>query len=537
VERHKVAGSQTQLYFRRTVLAVDAALDWYRGLDTATGNLTPTPLFAVDQRKGLDGIPLVVSKLADRPAWPRLGISLGRDLMSGADELADPCPFVGSSAARVHRRFGSVPNSEDVVADPDCIRQLRQWVHVDLSRYPEYIGAAALIVPDPFVRRVDSFFVANQSGGEDQIVRVVPRVPGGLRNLSLTLFERQAHLLCQFETHVVPDDGQIVIPSNEALGATGFVLGHSTYGPLQGLAATHYMRAVNFSMGIEEPSTIIEVAATDSPTSELTTYQATTVAEVRTTQVGKSSSESTDVRIEEAAYSRRQAYEATHYEQTWLEAGGREAALQFVRSRLRRARATVLIADPYLGFRQIKQFMFAIPTSGVTVTLLTSRLAFESRHAEDAEPIADTESRETGTPTSRLEELARLDAFRKEVEALRAHTGGDIRVVVLPGTSPQLHDRFLAVDDSLWFFGGSFNGLGERASLAVRLPQAEGILSTLQSMIGDGRTLDDHIEMRTVARGQALLAAPEPTWWRLALARCCRVMQKATAPLREGRPE
>jgi len=286
-------------------------------------------------------------------------------------------------------------------------------------------------------------------------------------------------------------------------------------------------------MGIDEPSTTIEVAATDSPTAKPTTYQATSVTKLRTTEVGKSSAKSTDVRIEEAAYRRRQAFEATHYEQTWLEAGEREAALQFVRSRLRRAREKVLIADPYLGFRQIKQFMFAIPTAGVTVTLLTSRLAFESRHAEDAELIADSASQEAGKPTSRLEELARLDAFRKEVAELRAHTSGDIRVFVLPGTSPALHDRFLSVDDALWFFGGSFNGLGERASLAIRLPQVDGILSKLQTMIGDSRTLDDHIELRAVTPVQASPAGSDSTLWSVAIDRLCGVMEKATAACRK----
>ncbi|MFY9478144.1 MAG: VPA1262 family N-terminal domain-containing protein [Aquabacterium sp.] len=537
VERHKVAGSQTQLYFRRTVLTVEAALDWYRGLDTPTGNLTPTPQLAADRRGDLDGIRLVTSNLADRPAWPRLGVSFGRDLMFGADELADPCPFVGSTASRVHRRFGSVANFEDAVDDADCVRKLRRWIHVDLSRYPEYIGSAALIVPDPFVRRVDSFVVVNQSGGEDQVIRVVPRVPDGLRDLSLTLFERQAHLLSQFETHPVPDDGEIVISRDEAAGATGFVLSHEIYGPLQGAAATHYLRAVSFTTGIAEPSAIIEIAATDSPNSKLTTYRAASITMTRTMEVGKSSAQSTDVRIERAAFRRRQAFEASHYEQTWLEARDREAALRFVRSRIQRAKGVVLIADPYLGSRQIKQFMFAIPRGRVTVTLLTSRLAFESRHAENTAAVADATSPETGAPSPRADESSRLDAFRKEVEGLRAHTNGDIRVCVLPGNPPELHDRFLAVDESVWFFGGSFNGLGDRASLVIRLPQAEEILKRLEPMIVSSRTLEEHMALRMLAPDQAAFAAPGSSWWRVVLSRWYEALRKVTATFRKDPPK
>jgi hypothetical protein len=511
VERTPVGSTKKRLYFRRTVLTVEAALSWYRGLDTDAGSVTPVPELEAEQKKELDGIPLAIPKLVDRPAWPRLGLSLGRDLMVTADELAEPCPFLGSTASRIHRRFASVGGFEEVLEDANCVRMLRQWVHVDLRQYPEYVGSAVLVVPDPFVRRIDSFYVSNQSGGEDEVVRIVPRSPGGLQNLSLTLFERQAHLLTRFERRDVPPDGMIVVPSNESVGATGFVLGHEVYGPLQASAATHYLRAVGLNLNVEETAAVIAVSASDSPNSADTSYQSTAITSRQTVVAGRSSAQSVDVRIEEAAFRRQQAFEASHYEQTWLEARDREGALNFVRSRIHRAQETLLVADPYLGFRQIRQFMFAISHPGVTVTLLTSRLAFESQYAEHAESTPGR-SLGAGVPASRAEEFARFDELRKEVESLKKHTKGDIRVWVLPGDSPELHDRFLAVDKNVWFFGGSFNALGDRASLVVRMPHAEGILDRLAAMITRARTLDQHIAMRAVPPSPSAL--PPLSWWR-----------------------
>lgn len=515
VELAKVPRSEGRLYFRRAVLGVVAALRWYRALGTETGNRTPIPELLRERDGKLDGIEISVASLIDRPAWPRLGLSLGRDLAFASDELAQPCPFVGSVPSRVHRRFGSCSGFQGVIDQPACIRQLQQWIHFDLSRYPEYAGGAVLVVPDPFVRRIDSFYVGNDLGGEDHVLRVVPREPGGLRGLSVTLFERQAHMLSRFETHEVPSDGLIVAPSNEALGATGFVLCHEDQGPLQASAATHYMRAVGLSMSIAEPAGIITSPASDSQDSADTSYQATTFTAVNRVATGNSSLQTVDIRIEEAAARRRQAFEATHYEQTWLEARNREAALIFVRSRVHRARQSVLVADPYLGFRQVKQFLFAVSHPGVKITLLTSRLAFESRYAEDGcSATTEDESSQASsmltTPSSRVEEFSRFDELRNVVDELRKHTRGDVEVRVLPGDLPELHDRFLGVDGAVWFFGGSFNGLGDRASLVVRIPQPDQILAEVAGMVSRARTFDEHVKMRS----KPPPPQPDLSWWR-----------------------
>jgi len=523
VERAKVPRSEGSLFFRRSVLGVAEALRWYRDLGTAAGNRTPVPELDTERDTKLDGLEISVTALVDRPAWPRLGLSLGRDLAFASDELAQPCPFVGTVPSRVHRRFGSGAGIQDVLDHPECIGQLRHWIHFDLSRYPEYAGSVALVVPDPFVRRIDSFYINNALGGEDQVLRTVPRETGGLRGLKVTIFERQAHMFSRFETHDVPADGLIVTSSKEALGATGFVLCHEREGPLQASAAAHYLRAVGFNMNIAEPGAVITVPASDTQDSADTTYQATTFTAVKKVAVGTSARESVDIRIEEAAVRRRQAFEASHYEQTWLEANNREAALIFVRSRVHRAQSSVLIADPYLGFRQVKQFLFAISHPGVRVTLLTSRLAFESKYAEDAigSALEDDNGQPpsaVATPASRIEEFARFDALRTAVEELKKHTGGDVDLRVLPGDPPELHDRFLAVDDVAWFFGGSFNALGERASLVARIPQPVQILTEVAAMVSRARTFDEHVKMRA----KPPPTRPDVSWWRRQLLRLLR---------------
>jgi hypothetical protein len=52
-----------------------------------------------------------------------------------------------------------------------------------------------------------------------------------------------------------------------------------------------------------------------------------------------------------------------------------------------------MVADPYFGARQILQFLHAVPRTQIEFTILTSRLAFESEHAEAIDaPLEDAQN-------------------------------------------------------------------------------------------------------------------------------------------------
>ena len=53
----------------------------------------------------------------------------------------------------------------------------------------------------------------------------------------------------------------------------------------------------------------------------------------------------------------------------------------------------------------------------------------------------------------------------------------------VPGRAPRLHDRFLVIDGAAWFLGGSLNAIGERPSLAVRLPDPEPVEARLEEIV------------------------------------------------------
>lgn len=162
----------------------------------------------------------------------------------------------------------------------------------------------------------------------------------------------------------------------------------------------------------------------------------------------------------------------------------------------------MIIADPYFGANQIMQFVHAIQDIKVDIFVLTSRLAFEaSGEEDDSEPT----QHETGTSAAAAisaevppalsresEHLRRLHEFQGALETLERRGVPNVCIGVLAGRSPPLHDRFLAVDDDVWFLGNSLNALGDRASLILKVPDGEPVLARLHAMIRTSIPFEDY---------------------------------------------
>ena len=56
-----------------------------------------------------------------------------------------------------------------------------------------------------------------------------------------------------------------------------------------------------------------------------------------------------------------------------------------------------------------------------------------------------------------------------------------------------LHDRFLVVDDAVWFIGHSFNQLGLQNSFMIRVPAPQELLSKLGAIKSQAISLEDFI--------------------------------------------
>jgi len=423
----------------------------------------------------LDGVPILVPRLEDDQPWPALGLPITTELFSGAGQRTiDPAPFVGSVPGRLHRRFGDRAGLEGFLKDEDAQAFVARRMHIDLFNYQEYLGSAVYIAPDPVIRQIDSFMVPAEDGrGERIIYRMVSRPGQSFEGVCITTFDKEARLLTSFKTHQLPADGILDVDKGTCMGEYGFVVTHGRHGVLAYQPSTSFLRQMNFSMRVSSGrSRRVSVPASDSPGASTMEYQAAMGSELASQSVfGEVTNPGAGVRVAIETRKREMQADAKHYGQRWFPEDSRDEAAHFVRELLRAARFRVMIADPYLGALQLGQFLYVLHGSEVNVTLLTTKLAFKPKSGET--------------------KLDLLQTFKSHLDDLRKYQQlvPEVRVI----SSSSLHDRFLVVDDDVWFVGNSLNSLGDKASMIVRLPNPSEVVERLLTMRSKGTSLDDYI--------------------------------------------
>lgn len=503
VESHKINRAGGRVHFRRVTLTSADALDWYRSLGDDTK--TPVPSLQEDVEIDLDGKhQLLVSDLEDSPPWPNFGLPIQQWMVGGISSEANPVPYLGSSSARTHRRLSRGEGFEAFLENPNAIQFINRRIHIDLARYPEYLGGAVISAPDPIVERIDNFMVqATESQGERIIFRFIPRKGKTLAGLQLYVFDEHALLINHFESFPVPEDGIVDIEKGSCYGAYGYVVTHPHHGVLSYHPQTSFLRTMSVTMGLVTQTRKVTVPTSESTSSDSTTYSVSRVSRERESIIGERPERPrANEIVGRASQVRRASILAERLDQRWFGVDQRDSAMSFIRDRVGRARRRVKIADPYFGVLQIPQFLLAITSEDVEVSVLTSRLAFEgnsSPEAPDDQPA-----------TRNSDFMDRLRRFSEEVERVKASGNEHFRVSVLGGKSPPLHDRFLIIDDSVWFLGNSLNALGTRASMIIKLPDPVSILREIEAMERQAVSFEAYRDRMEVVRSRRGDEEPTP---------------------------
>lgn len=476
VENIGLKKSGERLYFRRTLLSKEDAIKWYRSLNEGE-QFTPVPTREED-REPMDGLPIQVPKLDDLQPWPALGLPISEEPFSRTKTRSiNPAPFIGSVPGRLHRRFGDRVGLETFLEDHDAQAFVARRMHVDLLDYQEYLGSVVYIAPDPVVRQIDHFMVPAKDGhGERIIYRIVPHIGQDLEKIRVTTFDKEADLLTSFQTYQVPENGILEVEKGTCMGEYGYVVTHEQHGTLHYQPSSHFLRQMNLNLRVNSGKSLkVNAPLDDSPNSPRVEYQAAPGWETASNSIfGEVKSPDAGLRIANEARKRERLAEAKQYGQRWFDEGSREEAVRLIHELLRAARARVMIADPYLGVTQLGQFLYAVHGSEVNVTLLTTNLAFQPQ-------------RDSGQTRAHL-----LSFFEQSLEELARHQQLTPDVRIIPAAS--LHDRFLVIDDDVWFVGNSLNSLGEKASMIVKLPDPNEVIERLQGLAAKGKTLDAYLK-------------------------------------------
>ena len=441
--RVKQFGDRARVYFHRYVVSAAEAHAWYEQCRTGT-----VSLLAGDASWRLQ-----CDQLFQEPQWPAL-------------ILGSKFPFFGdiASSARTHHLFPSSMPAE-IARLFELQPESRQWVSdrifCSLARFPELVGSVHLIAPNPILRRVSHRLHVGDDGAEGSRIQLIARqghIPAGLE---ITLKEHRPTGICAIH-QTVATGPFVFIPHVARTEQVELIVRCPERGVLEWQEPTGFMRSATISGSLVGARKRVMVPGKDGAGS--TPYEVSLVERGWTNTVGEAGpAGGIPARLRSSEFDRRRADDAARLGQKWFH-GNRDEATVFIRGLIAGARERVWIVDPYFATTELFSFALATAYQDVEVVVLTSgSLALQK--ADEVVPAM-----EAG------EALLRQLAGREDMK--------HVQVRVMTGI-PTVHDRFLVIDEAVWFTGNSLNSIGERAGMMISLPEPSVVIEKLDAVMRD----------------------------------------------------
>ena len=435
--------SQLQLLYRRYAVDVVDAVSWYEG--AMLGRLR-LPEASDDATPG-DDVPLLGGPFACEPAWPHLEAS---------NKLDFAPDWAQQSRAHFLHAKECLPASVLELLGRDKNRSiLEQWLLFDLvDLYNDYLGAICLVAPNPLFRSIEKSHLDQPNDGAAETVayKLIARAGQCLDGTRLEIVNerlrgRMAPVSAEFDSAAVR-----VLDFPDLVHNEGRTVTHPRYGLLQWNDPAPLIRAARLGLSIESrrKNVVVPPMGRKRPSYS---YRVSEWQDAEVSVVG-TRLDATDVEARNIAAEQRRARSQRRPDQLWFHDAREEAAL-FIRERIGEAQKSVLIADPYFTGHAMLALGHAIRWPTVHLRVLTSKRGLKSE-PENA-TIKDA--------------MATFQSYPTQPE-----------IRVLPGKTPALHDRFLVVDEDVWFSGNSLSTLGERAGMIFRLPVPEAVVGYLEDL-------------------------------------------------------
>jgi len=437
-----------RIYVEGFRLPIDRVLDWYANCCAGTVTLP------IGEGVGADEVILAHAAFSSEPPWPHL-------------VATNDLPFLGGArgTVRAHHLFQvDKPSAIDLLMGCDeAVRWLSDRLFFDLKTYPEWVGSVHLVAPNPVFRELDRRREVSADGMEATRVRFVARAGKALDGLRLHLTEHgQTGVTAAHSIQVAAPDTRV--PHTGVAESVGHTVVCPRRGVLDWGPPTPYISRVEFTLDISSGVKTVHVPTVPGRPGE-TYHQPLLVSTLRPSPVQAPATESPGTYLRRAQLARKSRLENQERAEEWFH-GDPDAATRFVRGLIAAARDRVWIVDPYFATVELFRFALAIARPDIDVTILTS-----AKHLKEGDRL-----RSDADPGAVL-----LD----EIDRLREH--GRFTAFVMLGDAPAVHDRFLVIDDAVWFSGNSLHTLGGRAGMIVRLAHPRPIIEALDDIIQGDR--------------------------------------------------
>lgn len=467
------ASIDCQLGFRRIALKADDAIAWYRACKDGIATI-PSPM-ELELEGTADGQVLSPVSLVSEPIWPNLSSPVTSNSLFGNDSADYPSPYLGKGSfpAQIHRLIPDDQSDLELLkSNLEAQSWLSKRIQFDIGKYPELIGSAALIVPDPNVRSARVYLARNNESDEYFIGEVLPRSTGKLDNYSLTIFEKRYGTVGYMKSQDLRETPFSIDQVPQQLEESGFFVHESDRGLIAYQPPAPFLRSISTSISMvskqykftaSDGEHTISVASNDTPFE---------------TRVHGENKKGGDFRSKmlEAEHSRLRRKSAENYGQEWL--SNQDDAKKFIRALVSRAKDRITIVDPYASNQQIIDYPTFVSTDQIKINVLTS--------------FAPLNLPEDANVASSREEL--VNEFQESINLFDLR-GIPLDIRFMPGgKTPVLHDRFLIIDNQVWFCGNSLNQIGARQGMMLKLPDPLLVIAKIMKIFDNSSRLSGLFE-------------------------------------------
>ncbi len=426
------------------------------------------------------------------PTWPNMALAKRDD--------TELCPFLPEKwgACRISHLLTTEPDPLliSLLSYEEPVKWIKEQLLWDLNEYPELIGSMHMILPNPVYRYIEERLLPGEENNPDKVrIHLALRENQHLaKTMQLLTVERSYFGLLNSQFTDVTDQNMFVELTGRAEEfATAF------YSPKHGLldytGFGTFLRSVRIDLDIKDAVRIVNIPGTnESYTVPLSVYEHPVI-------VGKPDEPAIPeiklgTRIGYRVRQRKALKKASEFNQILFNPGDTKIAQGIIRNLIGNARKKVIIVDPYFSTFEFYNYICAVSSHKIKITILTSSLVLRGK--SDTSKKTDEEPKRLD---SNLMEYEKADATvngnndkrqNKGVELLQqidingknlAENG--IEVFVMTGEQPLIHDRFLVIDNNVWFSGNSLNRLGERASLLICLPEPTAVLRLIDATLSN----------------------------------------------------
>lgn len=444
-------GENCRIFFTRIRMEVKTALISY--LKLFDEKFIRLPVGGNNKTK--KDVDLLVSSPTAEPAWPNLVLGTGR-------------PYVSMYDANVrshHAYSGKKVQILNLLKENEkAVEWLSRRFFFSFTEHEELLGSFHLAAHNPILRSLRARLMPSKENVPESIV-YFPRLRAKKKSDTLTLFHYEKRLTGLYAPIAIQIQSDKII---QELSGRAEKVGHvvicSKRGLLEWSEPVGFLRQIGLSLGVQNKHVAVEVP-NNRKSASTETYVVPRIGNELPRMIGTDTTPPAWKKIRKSERQRRLTKQAEKQGQRWFHESEEEAQAT-IRNLIGRARERVWIVDPY--FTSVELFRFALATTSISAEILvvTSALALKSKDRLDTK----TEAGEAL--------LKQLPQFEKEYK---------ISVTVLTGDTPPIHDRFLAIDNDIWFMGNSLHTLGKRAGMIIKLPYPEPVIENLKDIFKSSR--------------------------------------------------